>query len=71
MLSKLKVMLDSKDKNKILKHKLYLIVDEYDNFNNGVLEGDTLVFENVVTKNLTSEDKVFNGTLVMYFIKKY
>jgi len=51
LLSKLKEMLDSKDENKTLKHKLYIIVDEYDNFTNGVLEGDTSLFESVVTKN--------------------
>ena len=51
LLSKLKELLDSKDENKTLKHKLYIIVDEYDNFTNGVLEGDTSLFESVVTKN--------------------
>ncbi len=32
-----------------LDHRLYIIVDEYDNFTNAILEGDTKKFKNVVT----------------------
>ncbi len=32
-----------------LDHKLYIIIDEYDNFTNAILEGDTGLFKNVVT----------------------
>ncbi len=32
-----------------LDHRLYIIIDEYDNFTNAILEGDTGLFKNVVT----------------------
>ena len=34
-----------------LEHKLYIIVDEYDNFTNGILEGDASLFKSVVNEN--------------------
>ena len=36
---------------KQLKHKIYIIIDEYDNFTNGILEGNTTIFKNIVGEN--------------------
>ena len=34
-----------------LKHKIYIIIDEYDNFINGILEGDAIIFKQVISTN--------------------
>ena len=34
-----------------LEHKVYILVDEYDNFTNGILDGDASLFKNVVNHN--------------------
>ncbi len=34
-----------------LEHKLYILIDEYDNFTNGILDGDASLFKNVLDNN--------------------
>ena len=34
-----------------LNNKLYILIDEYDNFTNGILEGDASLFKSVVNEN--------------------
>jgi len=37
--------------NMTKEHKVYILVDEYDNFTNGILEGDASLFKSVVNEN--------------------